>query len=72
MRQISMQEVLVGGALRVYTGGRKRKEAEYTLGFWKTFPGKMTVNHANCHYLSKQATVTVFFIPHLFMMIMLS
>uniref|UniRef100_A0A2K6GM62 Alsin Rho guanine nucleotide exchange factor ALS2 n=1 Tax=Propithecus coquereli TaxID=379532 RepID=A0A2K6GM62_PROCO len=22
--------------------GRKRKEAEYTLGFWKTFPGKMT------------------------------
>uniref|UniRef100_A0A8B9CHP3 Alsin Rho guanine nucleotide exchange factor ALS2 n=1 Tax=Anser brachyrhynchus TaxID=132585 RepID=A0A8B9CHP3_9AVES len=21
---------------------RKRKEAEYTLGFWKTFPGKMT------------------------------
>lgn len=23
--------------------GRKRKEAEYTLGFWKTFPGKMTV-----------------------------
>lgn len=29
--------------------GRKRKEAEYTLGFWKTFPGKMTVNHASCH-----------------------
>ena len=24
--------------------GRKRKEAEYTLGFWKTFPGKMTVS----------------------------
>ncbi|XP_077175277.1 alsin isoform X2 [Paroedura picta] len=22
--------------------GRKRKEAEYTLSFWKTFPGKMT------------------------------
>ncbi|XP_072254304.1 alsin-like, partial [Pyxicephalus adspersus] len=22
---------------------RKKKEAEYTLGFWKTFPGKMTV-----------------------------
>ncbi|XP_023568085.1 alsin isoform X2 [Octodon degus] len=22
--------------------GRKKKEAEYTLGFWKTFPGKMT------------------------------
>uniref|UniRef100_A0A8C7AYF3 Alsin n=1 Tax=Neovison vison TaxID=452646 RepID=A0A8C7AYF3_NEOVI len=22
--------------------GRRRKEAEYTLGFWKTFPGKMT------------------------------
>lgn len=22
---------------------RKIKEAEYTLGFWKTFPGKMTV-----------------------------
>lgn len=34
--------------------GRKRKEAEYTLGFWKTFPGKMTVNHASCHYPSKQ------------------
>lgn len=34
--------------------GRKRKEAEYTLGFWKTFPGKMTVNHANCHYPSTQ------------------
>lgn len=32
--------------------GRKRKEAEYTLGFWKTFPGKMTVSHANCHYPS--------------------
>ncbi|XP_068101201.1 alsin [Hyperolius riggenbachi] len=24
------------------TLSRKRKEAEYTLGFWKTFPGKMT------------------------------
>ncbi|KAM6463236.1 alsin isoform 1-T1 [Liasis olivaceus] len=27
--------------LAVYLS-RKRKEAEYTLGFWKTFPGKMT------------------------------
>ncbi|OXB76848.1 UNVERIFIED_CONTAM: hypothetical protein H355_002541 [Colinus virginianus] len=28
-------------SLAVYLG-RKRKEAEYTLSFWKTFPGKMT------------------------------
>lgn len=35
MRQISMQEVLVGGALRVYTGGRKRKEAGLGSGRWQ-------------------------------------
>lgn len=26
---------------------RRRKEAEYTVLFWKNFPGKMTVNSKN-------------------------